>query len=62
MLNIKQVGIKYHFLVFGMTQPGIEPQFTGPLGEHSTQINFFKEMNRFEWKLQFTYASNLRLK
>ena len=24
MLSVKQGGIKYHFWVFGMTQPGIE--------------------------------------
>ena len=26
MLKVKQSGIKYHFWVFGMTQPGIEPR------------------------------------
>ena len=31
MLSVKQGGIKYHFLVFGMTRPGIEPLFPGPL-------------------------------
>ena len=31
MLNVKQGGIKYHFKVFGMTRPGIEPQAPGPL-------------------------------
>ena len=31
MLSVKQVGIKYHFWVFGMTRPGIEPCSTGPL-------------------------------
>ena len=27
MLNAKQGGIKYYFWVFGITWPGIEPQF-----------------------------------
>ena len=31
MLSIKQCNIKYHFWVFGMTWPGIEPRFPGPL-------------------------------
>ena len=31
MLSDKQGGIKYHFWVFGMIQPGIEPKFPGPL-------------------------------
>ena len=26
MLSVKQGGVKYHFWVFGMTLPGIEPQ------------------------------------
>ena len=30
--NVKEGGIEYHFLkVFGMTRPGIEPWFPGPL-------------------------------
>ena len=32
MLSVNQGGIKYHFWVFGMTRPGIEP---GLPGEHS---------------------------
>ena len=31
MLSVKQGGIKYHFGVFGMTQPGIEFRSAGPL-------------------------------
>ena len=31
MQSVKQGGIKYHFGVFGMTQPGIEPRSPGPL-------------------------------
>ena len=30
MLSDKKGGIKYYFLVFGMTRPGIEPQPSGP--------------------------------
>ena len=31
MLSVKQGGIKYHFKVFGMTRPRIEPRSPGPL-------------------------------
>ena len=31
MLSAKQGGIKYHFWVFGMTRPGIEPRSSGQL-------------------------------
>ena len=35
MLRVKQDGIKYHFLVFGITRPGIELRSPGPLvGSH----------------------------
>ena len=36
MLSVKQVGIKYHFRVFGMTWPGIEPQSPGPFANTQT--------------------------
>ena len=35
MLSVKQRGIKYHFLVFSMTRPGIDP-VSRAIGEHST--------------------------
>ena len=31
MLSVKQGGIMYHFLVFGMTRHGIEPRSSGLL-------------------------------
>ena len=31
LLSVKQGGIKYHFKIFGMTRPGIEPRFPGSL-------------------------------
>ena len=31
MLSVKQGGIKYHFSVFGMSRPGIEPRSPRPL-------------------------------
>ena len=31
MLSVKQGGIKYYFLAFGMSQPGIEPRSLGLL-------------------------------
>ena len=36
MLSVKQGGIKYHFLSFGMTRPGIEPRSPGPLANTLT--------------------------
>ena len=36
MLGAKQGGIKYHFLVFGVTRPGIESRSPGPLA--NTQL------------------------
>ena len=38
MLSVKLGGIKYHFWVFGMTRPGIEPRSPRPLA----QIKFCK--------------------
>ena len=38
MLSVKQLNIKYHFLVFGMTRPGIEPGASGTIDEHSTHL------------------------
>ena len=29
--RVKQGGMKYHFWIFGITQPGIEPRSPGPL-------------------------------
>ena len=45
MLSVKQGHTKYHFWVFGMNQPGIEPWYSGPLGnslkkEQNKQVNF----------------------
>ena len=36
MLSVKQGGIKYHFRVFGMTRPRIEPKSPGPLANTIT--------------------------
>ena len=38
MLSLKQGGIKYHFWVFCMTQPGTEPWSPGPLANTLTPI------------------------
>ena len=35
-MSVKQGGIKYHFWVFGMTRPGIEPRSLGPLANTLT--------------------------
>ena len=40
MLNVKQENIKYHFWVFGMTRPGIESWFPGPLANTLTIIQY----------------------
>ena len=36
MVRVKQRGIKHHFWVFGMTQPGIESRCPGPLVNSAT--------------------------
>ena len=36
MQSVKQGGIKYHFCVFGTTQPGIDPQVSLAFSEYST--------------------------
>ena len=36
MLSVKQGRIKYHFWVFGMTRPGIEPRSPGPMANTLT--------------------------
>ena len=36
MLSVKQGGIKYHFWVFCITRPEIEPPVSQAIGEHST--------------------------
>ena len=40
MLSVKQGDIKYHFLSFGMTQPGIEPGSPGSLWYDDLGLNF----------------------
>ena len=37
MLIVKQGGIKYHFWVFGMTRPGLNP-VSRVIGEHSNYL------------------------
>ena len=34
MLSVEQTGIKYHFLIFGMTLPVIEPLVSQTIDEH----------------------------
>ena len=41
MLSAKQGGIKYHFKVFGMTRPGIEPRSPGPLANTPKLVDKF---------------------
>ena len=43
MVSIKQGGIKYHFLVFGITRLGIEPRSPGPV----VNIQLIRPMVRF---------------
>ena len=42
-LSFKQGGIKYHFWVFGMTQPEIEPYVSWTIGERSFSISSLKD-------------------
>ena len=44
MLSVKQGGIKYHFWVFVMTRPVIEPRYPGPLANILTIMHMFKEI------------------
>ena len=48
MLSAKQEGIKYNFWVFGMTRPGIELRFPGPLASNLTIIRLY--VNLRIWK------------
>ena len=50
MLSVKQGGIKYHFWVFGMIRPVIEPRSPGPLAKHSTllQPKYTKKNNHIK--------------
>ena len=40
MMNVKQSRIKYHFWVFGMTRPGIEPWSPRPLAKWYRYISW----------------------
>ena len=42
MLSVKPSDIKYHFWVFGMAQPGIEPQSSQTIGKLSSFSENFK--------------------
>ena len=42
MLSVKQGGVKYHFWVFDMVRPGIEPRFSGPLA-NTLPTHFLKK-------------------
>ena len=46
MLSVQQGNIKYHFWVFGMTWPCIEPRFPGPLANTLTSMPV-REKERF---------------
>ena len=48
MLSLKQGGIKYHFWVFGMTRPGIEPRSPRPL---ANTLSIMPMNNKREIKL-----------
>ena len=67
MLSIKQGDIKYHFLVFGMIRPGIEPRSPGPLANaqlirlmarcvrrtNNTINFFFGHLSYHIWKVSY---------
>ena len=50
LLRVKQGGIKYHFWVFGMTQPEIKPRSPGPLANTLTII-----ISAFIWSGIYIY-------
>ena len=58
MLRIKQGGIKYHFLVFGMTPPGNEPWFPGPLANTLTIM----PMGRWSNKMVHSFSKGINSK
>ena len=43
MLSVKQGGIKYHFWVFGITPPGIEPLLIRPIAHYTLILLFLAE-------------------
>ena len=61
MMCVKQGTIKYHFWVFGMTRPGIEPRSPGPLCKYYISV-FFSSYSRNNAKLSlWTSSCNLFL-
>ena len=55
MLRVKQGGIKYHFLVFGMARLWIEPRSPGPLANTLTIMPIY--INRNENLFFFKFLS-----
>ena len=49
MLSVKQGVIKYHFKVFGMTQPGIEPRSPGALANTLPASQLYFEQFSLAW-------------
>ena len=61
MLSVKQGGIKYHFLVFGMTRPGIESRSPRQLTNNLTimPIGGVKLDMDFSLHWMATYPDNI---
>ena len=56
MLSVKQGGIKYHFWVFGITRPAIEPRSLGPMANTlliRPMTRFLMLVIYFNFNLQF---------
>ena len=49
-LSAKQRGMKYHFWVFGMTRPGIEPRPPGPLANTLTIMPIISNLSEISLK------------
>ena len=64
MLSAKQGGIKYHFWVFGMTRPGIEPWYPRPLAKtlmFLMQVYCQHEITRLTLVKQINYQNIVKL-
>ena len=48
MLSVKQDGIEYHFLIFGMTRPGIEPRSSGQIMHKYENLLQAKQVQKFK--------------
>ena len=62
MRNVKQGDTKYHFLVFGMNRPRIEPQSPGPLAKTlpTKPMSQYIDVNIVNINVYLTYFINTK--